>query len=67
MSDPSEPRVKGAHLTDIQIAKILGLGKANASRRTIASLMNCSVMAVQHALATFCFETFNGRHKRREY
>jgi len=24
-------------------------------------------MAVQHALATFCFETFNGRHNRREY
>jgi len=67
MSDPQEPRAKRAHLTDVEIAKILGLGKANTSRRTIASLMKCSVMAVQHALATFSFETFTGRQHRREY
>lgn len=29
--------------------------------------MKCSVAAVHHALATFLFETFNGRHRRREY
>ena len=37
------------------------------SHRTIISLIKCSVIAVQYALATFCFETFNGYHKHREY
>jgi transposase len=67
MDNPPEPRTKGMHLTDIEIAKILGLTKAKMSRRKIASLMKCSAAAVQHALTTFLFETFNGRHQRREY
>jgi len=33
----------------------------------IASLMRCSAKAVNHMLVTFLFETFNGRHQRREY
>src|SRR5271169_340775 len=67
MDDAPEPRTKRMHLIDIEIAKILGLAKANMSRRKIASLMKCSATAVHHALATFLFETFNGRHQRREY
>ena len=55
------------HLTDIEIAKILGLAKAKMSGRKIASLPRCSEKAVRHALATFLFETFNGRQQRREY
>ena len=55
------------HLTDIDIAKILGLGKAEIPQREIASLMNCSQKAVQHALATYTFETFQRRNPRREY
>src|SRR5579859_2610890 len=67
MSDAPEPRTKGMHLTDIEIAKILGLTKAKMSQRKIASLMRCSTKAVNHALVTFLFETFNGHHQRREY
>src|SRR4051812_4532071 len=67
MSDNLESRTKGKHLTDIEIAKILGLAKATMSQRKIASLMKCSVKAINHTLATFLFETFNGRHQRREY
>jgi hypothetical protein len=67
MSDAPEPRTKGMHLTDIEIAKILGLAKAKMSQRKIVSLMRCSAKAVNHALATFLFETFNDCHQRREY
>ena len=55
------------YLTDIDIAKILGLAKALLPQRKIAALMKCSQKAVQHTLATYLFETFRGRNPRREY
>jgi hypothetical protein len=55
------------HLTDIDIAKILGLGKGSFSHRKIADLRKCGKWAVQHAVATDVFETFEGRNKRRDY
>jgi len=36
-------------------------------QRKIAALMKCSQKAVQHTLATYLFETFQGRNLRQEY
>ena len=65
--DQQSERDKGKHLTDVDIGKILGLAKALMSQRTIASLMKYSQKAIQHTLATYLFETFQGRNPRREY
>jgi Transposase/DDE superfamily endonuclease len=65
--DKQPERDKGKHLTDVDIGKILGLAKALMPQRTIATLMKCSQKAVQHTLATYLFETFQGRNPRREY
>jgi len=54
-------------LTDINIAKILGLAKAALSQRKIAALMKCSKSAVQHTLTTYLFETFPRRNPWRQY
>jgi Transposase/DDE superfamily endonuclease len=67
MSEPPAARVSGKHLSDIDIAKILGLAKGILSQRKIASLMKCSQKAVQRTLETYLFETFNGRNARRKY
>ena len=67
METPTAPRKSGKHLTDIDIAKILGLAKGLFSQRKIATLMKCSQKAVQHTLATYLFETFQGKNARREY
>ena len=67
MEGPPAAREKGKHLTDVDIGKILGLAKALLSQRKIASPMKCSLKAVQHTLATYIFETFQGRDQRREY
>jgi len=66
---PTKPvrRQSCQHLTDIEIAKALGLGKAKVPQREIAEYLGCSQKAVQHALATYDFDTFNGRNPRREY
>jgi len=55
------------HLTDVNIAKILGLAKGNVSQRNIASIMKCSRKTIQHTLVTYLFETFQGINSRREY
>jgi len=60
MGTPRSTRAIGEHLTDIDIAKILGLAKATMSHRKIASLMKCGKSAVQHTLVTYFFETFQG-------
>ena len=57
----------GKHLSDIHIAMILALDKVSISQRKIAALIKCSRDAVQRALATYTFETFQGRNPRREY
>jgi hypothetical protein len=67
MARPSDVRQAGKHLTDVDIGKILGLAKAEIPQREIASLMCCSQKAVQHTLATYLFETFQGRNPRRQY
>ena len=67
MGTPRSTRTIAKHLTDIDIAKILGLAKAAVSHRKIASLMKCGKSAVQHTLATYVFETFQGCNPRREY
>ena len=67
MTDSAHPRYPKQHLTDIDIAKILALAKAELPQREIASIMSCSQHAVQHALAMYTFETFQGQHPRREY
>src|SRR5579859_696609 len=67
MKVPSAMRNLGEHLSYIDIAKILALGKVCIPQRKIASLLNCSKHAVQHALTTYLFETFQGRNPRRKY
>ena len=67
METPTVPRAGGKYLTDIDIAKILGLNKGLLPQRQIAALMKCSQKAVQHTLATYVFETFQGKNPRREY
>ena len=57
----SQAREKGNLLTDIDIGKILGLGKAFIPKREIAALIHFSQKAVQHTLPTYMFETFQGR------
>src|SRR5436190_9974012 len=67
MTSTAEPRQSGQHLSDVDIAKILGLDKAGESQRPIAKHMKCSLKAVQNALNNYDFDTFQGRHSRREY
>ena len=67
MTDTSDFRPSGKHLTDIEIAKILGCNKGGATQREIAGYIRCSQKAVQHTLATYLFETFQGRNARRDY
>jgi len=67
MTGSDNARYARQHLTDIDVAKILGLGKAELTQQEIASLMNFSLHAIQHALAHYDFETFQGQHPRREY
>ena len=67
MADSPVERQPRKHLTDIDIAKILTLAKAIMPQRKIAALMKCSQKAVQHTLATYLFETFQGRNLRQEY
>jgi Transposase len=67
MTDSTAARRSGQHLSDINIGKILGLAKAKLPQRNIAALMKCSQKAIQHTLATYLFETFQGRNARREY
>ena len=67
MDDSSIVRRLGQHLSDVDIGKILGLGKAELPQRQIATLMKCSQYAVEHALHTYSFETFQGRQSHREY
>src|SRR5271169_5148333 len=67
MDNPPAERQARQHLTDIDIGKILGLAKGLIPQRQIASFMKCSQKAVQHTLATYLFETFQGRNPRRNY
>jgi len=67
MTSSQASRPPGKHLTDIDIAKIVALGKVLIPCREIAALMKCGKSAVQHMLTTYQFETFQGRNVRREY
>jgi hypothetical protein len=60
-------REKWKHLSDVDIGKILGLAKAALPQRKIAALMKCTQNAIQNILATYLFETFQGRNPRRNY
>ena len=60
-------RKDGQHLSDIQIAFVLEFHKVKVTQRNIASLIKCSRKAVRNALTNYTFETFQGRHERREY
>jgi hypothetical protein len=42
MTDASEKRGSGRHLTDIEIAKILGLDRGGLAQRDIALIIGCS-------------------------
>jgi hypothetical protein len=57
----------GDHLSDVHIAMILALDKVAISQRRIAALIKTSRMAIQLALQTYTFETFQGCNARREY
>ena len=57
----------GEHLSDVYIAMILALDKVTIFQRKIAALIKISRTAVQRALQTYTFETFQGRNTRREY
>ena len=67
MADSHNVQQLNQHLTDIDIAKLLRLTKAEIPQREIASLMKCSQKAIQHTLVTYTFETFQGRNSRRDY
>jgi predicted transcriptional regulator len=67
MTEATSTRTTRKHLTDVEIAKILGLAKGELTQRNIANLMGCSQKAVQHTLASYKFETFQGRNQRRDY
>lgn len=67
MSENGMLHKKGGYLTDIDIAKILGLAHAGKSHREITDIMHCSKNPVQNTLAKYDFETFQGRDIRREY
>src|SRR5438876_1477668 len=67
MTGSPAAHIKRKHLTNIDIGKILGLAKGLIPQRKIASLIKCSQKAVQHTLATYLFETFQGRNPRRNY
>ena len=67
MMDTPVERDQGKYLSDIDIGKILGLAKALCPQRQIANLMKCSWKAVQNVVATYLFETFQGRGPRRVY
>lgn len=67
MDDYSTIRRLGQDLSDVDIGKILGLGKAELPQREIASLMKCSQNAVKHTLHTYFVETFQGRQPHRDY
>ena len=67
MTENLAPRVKGQHLNNIEIAKVLGLDKAGKSLREIARLMHCTPKPVRNALANYDFDTFQGHDTRREY
>ena len=57
----------GEHLSDVHIAMVLALDKVSISQRKIATLIKTSRTAVQRALQTYTFETFQGCNARREY
>jgi hypothetical protein len=59
--------IAGEHLSDIHIAMILALDKVSIPQRKIATLIKTSKTAVQRALQTYTFETFQGHNARREY
>ena len=67
MPRQSTLRKSGKQLTDIEIAKVLGCGKAGAGQREIADWIGTTKTTVQHALSTYFFDTFKGRKPRREY
>ena len=67
MASSLAARKDGEHLSDIQIAFVLAFDKVKVTQRKIASFIKCSRKAVRNALANYAFETFQGRHERREY
>ena len=67
MDDSLTIRRLGQHLSDVDIGKILGLGKVELPQRQIASIMKCSQNAVEHALYTYSFEMFQRQQPCCEY
>ena len=67
MTDTGDFRPSGKHLTAIEIAKVLKCNKGGATQREIAGYIGCSQKAVQHALTTYNFDTFQEHNKRRDY
>ena len=67
MTENQAPCIKGQHLNDIEIAKVLRLDKASKSLREIACLIHCITKPVQNALASYDFDTFQGCDTHREY
>ena len=54
----STQRKVGKQLTDIEIGKVLGCSKAGAPQRAIAEWLKTTKTTIQHALATYTFDTF---------
>jgi hypothetical protein len=67
MATPPVQHKIGEHLSDVHIAMILALDKVLISQRKIAALIKTSQIAVQRALQTYTFETFQGCNARWEY
>jgi len=67
MPRQSTLRKSGKQLTDIEIAKVLGCGKAGTGQREIADWIGTTKTTVQHVLSTYFFDTFKGHKPRREY
>src|SRR5579859_5133351 len=67
MAASSVQHKAGEHLSDVHIAMILTLDKVMIPQRQIAALIKTSKTAVQRALQTNTFETFQGCNAQREY
>src|SRR5438477_10709654 len=66
MAEPSTLCKAGEHLSDIHIA-IRTLDKVSIPQQKFMGLIKCSCDAVQRALTTYDFETFQGRNPRWKY
>jgi hypothetical protein len=67
MSENEPKRIKRQYLINVDIGKILMLGKVEKSQREIADIIGCFRKAIQLTLSNYEFETFQWHDARWEY